>query len=71
MKSNFFNISFIAIGCNSFKKHKAIQSSNIWQKKMKETPKNGQKTKFQGCLEYQGKIWGEQIHKVYKSIYQL
>ena len=28
-------------------------------------------TKFQGYLEYQGKIWGEKMHKVYKSIYQL
>ena len=28
-------------------------------------------TKFQGYLEHQGKIWGEQIQKVYKSIYQL
>ena len=27
--------------------------------------------KFQGYLEYRGKIWGEKIHKVYKSIYQL
>ena len=28
-------------------------------------------TEFQGYLEYRSKIWGEQIHKVYKSIYQL
>ena len=42
MKSNLFNF-FIAIGSNSLKKnHKAVQSSHIWQKKLKETPKNDQ-----------------------------
>ena len=29
------------------------------------------RTEFQGYLEYRGKIWGEKIHKVHKSIYQL
>ena len=28
-------------------------------------------TKFQGYLEYRGEIRGEQIQKIYKSIYQL
>ena len=42
MKSNLFNC-FIAIGSNSLKKkHKTVQSSHICQKKLKETPKNGQ-----------------------------
>ena len=42
MKSNFCNISFIAIGSNSLKKTKKQSSLAIFGKKMKETTKNVQ-----------------------------
>ena len=63
MKSNFFlTVLLLLVLILSQKNIKQSSLATFGKKKLKKTPKNGHKmTKFQGYLEYQGKLLGEKL----------